>query len=276
MKNNELTYEKAKETLNEFYNIARRDENTELTCRLSRAMIAFESDPTKEIFAENVLEEYITYVDLVKDLAEKINYRCGLKFSLESSGNHYTLKEGTNVIMEGDLDKIKTYLRGVEFASLVCVKKDSAIISFFKQRIGMPIKATVKKKAKDNYFSQEERILAINILSVEGNVISYQANTYNICPSGVKMGGTDISSAVLTYTVDETIPFSGLESIVLSAMIKTIDNSIKENLLNKYKSGSINHVNSDLIIDIKPEELRRFGWTNEGLITERYTINYSF
>ena len=68
MKNNEITYEKAKETLNEFYNVARKEENVDLTCRLSRAMIALESDPTKDIFLDNVLEEYITQEDVVKDL----------------------------------------------------------------------------------------------------------------------------------------------------------------------------------------------------------------
>ena len=34
MKNNEITYEKAKETLNEFYNVARKEENVDLTSPL--------------------------------------------------------------------------------------------------------------------------------------------------------------------------------------------------------------------------------------------------
>lgn len=275
MKNNEITYEKAKETLNEFYNVARKEENVDLTCRLSRAMIAFEADPTKDIFLDNVLEEYITQKDVVKNLIERVNYHCGLKFKLESEGETYILKEGTNVVLEGDLQNIKLYLNGVEYAAVSCIKKDSPIVAFFKQKIGeSAIRATIKKKARDSYYSQEIRHFAINILAVKGNTVSFQARTYNTC-SAAKIGGTDISSEILTYTVDENLPFSALESIVLDAMVEEIDNSIKKILLEKYRGKYITHVNSNLIVNIKEEDLKKYGWTNLSLVTERYTVNYS-
>ena len=58
-------------------------------------------------------------------------------------------------------------------------------------------------------------------------------------------------------------------------MVEEIDNSIKKILLEKYRGKYITHVNSDLIVNITEEDLKKYGWTNLSLVTERYTVNYS-
>jgi hypothetical protein len=52
-------YQVIKNYLEQAYTGARMSDDIETQTRLARALIAFESDPEKDIFLDNVIEDYI-------------------------------------------------------------------------------------------------------------------------------------------------------------------------------------------------------------------------
>lgn len=52
-------YQVIKDYLEQAYTGARMSDDVEIQTRLARALIAFESDPEKDIFLDNVIEDYI-------------------------------------------------------------------------------------------------------------------------------------------------------------------------------------------------------------------------
>ena len=52
-------YQVIKDYLEQAYTGARMSDDVETQTRLARALIAFESDPEKDIFLDNVIEDYI-------------------------------------------------------------------------------------------------------------------------------------------------------------------------------------------------------------------------
>ena len=57
-------------------------------------------------------------------------------------------------------------------------------------------------------------------------------------------------------------------------MIIQVDKDTQKTLIKRRENKVINHINSDMIIMIKQEDLRKFGWSNDGLVTVRFSADY--
>ena len=273
---NKKEFENIKNTLEMAFTGAKMEDDVEMQSRLSRAIIAFESNPEEDIFLDNVIEQTLTLETSVWSIIDRINKTYNTNFYLRKAEVlNFMLKEGTTLIMEDTLFAIKNYLHGIEYGLLRKTEKESSsVLSFFKNKIGSTINVKVSKVAKDVYFSQEVRHFIVKIIDVTNNVVTYQAETYNVCPSGVKVGNTTCGTPILRITVPEELGFEDFENAILRKMVVDIDEEVKKELIRERTLKIRNHINSDMIINITDVDLVKFGWKNDGLKTVSFTMNY--
>ena len=206
---------------------------------------------------------------------ERIYENYGLKLTLTEKDEVYSLTEGKNLVVEGDFDTVKNYVHGIEYGLTKKNTSSADVVDYFSKKINGHISATVSKRAKDTYYSQENRHFKIKILGVKDNVITYQADSYNTVPSGVVMGGTKYSSPIMTFEIPVNVSMTELKEKVLDKMLMQLDEEIKNALLAKRKSGAIEYINTDMIINITEEDVKRFSYTNFNLVTISYLSEYS-
>ena len=224
------------------------------------------------------MSERIT-LSKVQNIIDRLNENYKLKLSLdkgEESGTVVLMSDCSTPIIEDNLRGVKNYLHGIEYGLIYGnVTKEPEVTLYFKKKIGSKITAVVSKVAKNTYHSQEKRYFVINILDVKNGVVFYQAYTYNTCPSGVRVGNTEISSQVLQFALDDNISLMDIEEKVLDKMVEAIDTNIKQLLIEQKQKKVIDYINSDMIVDIKEKDLSHCGWTNSELVTVRYSVNYT-
>lgn len=273
---NKKEFENIKNTLEMAFTGAKMEDDIELQSRLSRAIIAFESNPEEDIFLDNVIERTLTLEISVWTIIDRLNKTYNTNFSLRKAEVlNFMLKEGTTLVMEDTLFAIKSYLHGIEYGLLRNTgEKSSSVLNFLKSKVGGTINVKVSKVSKDIYFSQEVRHFIIKIIDVTKHIVTYQAETYNVCPSGLKVGNTTCGTPVLRISVPDDLEFEDFENCVLRQMVIDIDDEVKKELRREKKMKIRNYINSDMIINVTEEDMKTFGWTNDGLKTVSFTLNY--
>ena len=206
---------------------------------------------------------------------DRINKVYGANLSVSEKDNIYSLFDENTLVVEGDFEKVCGYVHGIEYGLSKKNNSSESVVNYFKQKVNGSISAVVQKRARDTYFSQEIRHFKIKILGVDGNIITYQADSYNTVPSGMAMGGTNYSSPIMNFEIPVNVSMKDLKEKVLDKMLLDLDEEIKNTLLKRRRNKMISHINTDMIINLTEQDLLRFSYTNEKLVTVNFQSEYS-
>lgn len=208
---------------------------------------------------------------VLEDEISILNSTWHINLNLRNKNSIYVLYNDKNDIFYGSAKEVYIYLSGLRCGlsgKFTSVKKEEKNFSteytglnFLKDKEGSTVIIEGTKVATNTYFSQNKIIYRVDIAKCNHGMIYFTADVQVVTSDNTPING---SIYIEMQSVQLYEHFSINECA--ETIVRMIDAEVRRITIEKAHTRK--PIDSDLILWIKPEELRAFGWSNSGLITK--------